>query len=190
MSIRGIDICGIGITHCTIEMLSYFPSMNYYHVSSFERLPTIVQDVISNCKELRCALFRVDLLSLDVTHNHNLQQLYIGSPQTDVTNDFMTSVSTHGGLVHVVLHVRSFQVEGITSMVRNSPNMITLCCYSSIRLRATVRRCKAKLKKIFRNRALFTAGHCEVVEYPGYDNLQNVLHERGTDLFSLWIHDY
>ena len=66
------------------------------------------------------------LLSLSSTHNHNLQQLYIDSINTDVPDDFMTSVSAHGGLVHVVMFARSLTVEGVTSLVRNSPKLITL----------------------------------------------------------------
>jgi len=38
----------------------------------------------------------------------------------------MASVSSHGGLLHVVMMVRSLTAEGITSLVRNSPKLITL----------------------------------------------------------------
>ena len=38
---------------------------------------------------------------------------------TDVLDDFMTSVSAHGGLVHAVMSVRTLKVDGITSLVRN-----------------------------------------------------------------------
>ena len=101
-------------------------------------------------------------VSLNLAHNHNLQQLYIHESHIDVHDDFMTSISAHGGLVHVVLSVNTLKVDGITSLVRNSPQLITLylCCGVCI---GDV----GSLKKRFWNRKLFTAGHCEV-DY-GYD---------------------
>ena len=44
----------------------------------------------------------------------NLQQLCIDLTQFDVSNEFMTSVSAHGGLVHVVMNVESLTAKGIT----------------------------------------------------------------------------
>jgi len=40
--------------------------------------------------------------------------------------NFMTSVSAHGGLVHVVMVVDFMTGEGIKSLVRNSSSLITL----------------------------------------------------------------
>ena len=39
----------------------------------------------------------------------------------------MSTISAHGGLVHVVLCVRSVTSEGVTVLVRNSPNLLTFC---------------------------------------------------------------
>ena len=38
----------------------------------------------------------------------------------------MTSVSAHGGLVHVTLRVRSLTVKGLSLLMRNSPKLTTL----------------------------------------------------------------
>ena len=38
----------------------------------------------------------------------------------------MSTISAHGGLVHVVLCVRSVTSEGVTVLVRNSPNLLML----------------------------------------------------------------
>jgi len=65
-------------------------------------------------------------LSFNLTHNHNQRELHIDSPETDVPDDFLTSISANGELVHVVMIIRSFTVKGITSLVRNSPKLITL----------------------------------------------------------------
>ena len=125
-TIRGIYCelkfgCG-NITNEDITFLSYFPSLNYIYSTDYPGLlPTIVHNVIKSCKEIRCASFRQGRLSqsLDLTHNPTLQQSYIDSPDTDVPDNFMTSVSAHGGLLHVSMRVRSLTIEGITSLVRN-----------------------------------------------------------------------
>jgi len=54
-----------------------------------------------------------DLSSLKLAHNHNLQQLYIHESHADVPDDFMTSVSAYGGLVHVVMKVKTLEVDGL-----------------------------------------------------------------------------
>ena len=112
-TIRGIQ-CGDGCPDYDDSaftevglILSYFPSLNYCNCSMWDTCApsTIVQDVINNCKELRCVSFLTcdmnNSLSLNATYNHNLQQLYINSPFANVPDDFMTLVSAHGGLVHV-----------------------------------------------------------------------------------------
>ena len=93
-------------------MLSYFPSLNYCYLDYGK--PTIVQDVINNCKELKCVRFNLHCHpSLhSSTYNHNLQQLCICfSANYDVPDDFMTSVSAHGRLVHVVTEVETLTAE-------------------------------------------------------------------------------
>ena len=105
-----------------ITFLSYFPSLNYiYSTDHPGLLSTIVHNVIKNCKEIKYASFRQIRLSqsLSSTYNQTHQQLYIDSPDTDVPDNFMTSVSAHGGLLHVSMRVRSLTIEGITSLVRN-----------------------------------------------------------------------
>ena len=119
------------------EELSYFPSLNYCYIGYLCQIstvsPTIVQDVINNCTELKVfsLCYCTSNLSLNLAHSHNLQQLYIYQPYTDVSDDFLTSVSAHGGLVHVIITVHTFKVDGITSLVRNSPQLITLYLHSS-----------------------------------------------------------
>ena len=172
-------------------MLSYFSSLNYFFMRYHTSPPTIVQDVINNCKELRCVSFRSNdynnLLSLNTTRNQNLQQLYIDSSCTCVPDDFMTSVSSHGGLVHVVIRVRSLTPKGITILVRNSPNLMTLFLHiiTNCEGRAAFESCSANLKKKFWNRKLFTSGNYKVAAHFG--GIGDKLREFGlTDLLSLW----
>jgi len=141
-------------------MLSYFPLLHYCCVIPACRLPTIVQDVINSCKELTSAYFRQHNypLSLCATHHKNLQKLHIYSPHTDVPDDFITSVSAHGGLVHVVMEVKSLTVEGITSLVRNSPELITLDLLQMSVVDVSLDNFNCSLKKMFSRRKLFTKG--------------------------------
>jgi len=198
-TIRGIQCYDDWWTEFTYEdtaVLSYFTSLSYCCVPLHHRLPTIVQDVINNCKQLTCAYFCsywvnhpiYHPLSLGIINNHNLEQLYIDSPHTDVPDHFMNSVSAHSGLVHVVMKVRSLTIEGITSLVRSSPKLITLClCVSTID--ADVEYFNATLNKLFQNRKLFTAGlyYCsDKLVAPWYISVRDVLWEQKTDLFPLW----
>ena len=59
--------------------------------------------------------------------NNNLQQLavvHIVSCGTDLHNNFMNVVSTHGGLVHVAFFVASVTSKGISTL-NNSPTLLT-----------------------------------------------------------------
>ena len=140
--------------------------------------------MIINCKELRCAyICSICSLSLNLANNHNLQQFFVDSTLTVVPDDFMASVSAHGGLVHVAMRVRFLTVEGVISLVRNSPKLITL------HLRVSVKNVTATLKKMFRNRRSFhfTADHSILlpVLYCGRFS-RHSLWKQGSDLLPLW----
>ena len=96
----------------------------------------------------------------------------------------MTSVSTHGRLFHVVMFVKSLTAEGITSLLRNSPKLVTLYLYVSA-MDVSVLNFKATLKKTFWNRRLFTVGLYKLTD-SWYDSARDVLREQCTDLFPLW----
>ena len=42
-----------------------------------------------------------------------------------IPDNFISSLSAHGGLVHVVLCVKSVTSEGVTVLVMNSPKIMT-----------------------------------------------------------------
>ena len=115
---------------------SFFPSLNHFYLrleSSTSEIPTIVQEMISNCKTLECASFIASYaLLLNLTHNLNLHQLYIDSPDTVLPDEFMTSVSAHGELLHVVMRVECFIAEDMEFLVRNSPKLMTLEIHTNI----------------------------------------------------------
>ena len=166
------DITGMSIIyrcHCNqnffnrgqgVLILSHFPSLNYFYLQIDLKLPTIVQDIMNNCKEIRTVHFiqKDEALSLRATHIQNLRVLNIYSPHTNVPDKFMTSVSAHGGLVHVDMMVKSLTVEGIKSLVRNSPKLVTLDLLQKSALGVNVESFNAALKILFQKRKLFTRG--------------------------------
>ena len=188
-TMRGIQshLCGCeGCTNEDTSVLSYFPSLIYCYMQSSNKLPSIVQNVISNCKRLKCAfLCHYFRLSLKPVHNRYLQQLFIFSPATIVPDDFMASVSAHGGLVHVVMKVGYLKANSIMSLVSNSQNLITLhLCANALDVES-VKNFDAKLKKIFWKRKLFTFGHYMIdLKCIGY--LSDVLWKQRTDLLPLF----
>ena len=123
-------------------------------------------------------------LSLNLAHAKNLQELYICAITTDISNEFMTSISAHGGLVRVLMQVQSLTAEGITSLVRNSPKMVAL--YLKTEFNLNEEHFKATLKKEFSKRRLFTAGYCNINDKGGIP-CDDALREQGADfLHSFW----
>jgi len=190
-TIRGIQYVGCFDCHYVVnnKELSYFPSLNYCYIGHLGQFNTVssttVQDVINNCTELKLfsLCYRTSHLCLNLAHNDNLQQFYLHG-DIHVPDDFMTSVSAHGGLIHVVMSVQTFEVDGITSLVKNSPRLITLHLSAVLCTMGYVGM-DVSLKKKFWNRKLFTAGHCKVDI--GNRCSISILEERGTDLLPLWI---
>ena len=171
--------------------LSHFSALQHCIVSVNHRCRnTALQDIIS-CKELRCLHFSDNIgvgQSVSVVHNHNLQQLQIDSGFSDLPAAFMTAVSDHGGLVHVVLRVRSLTEEGITALLANSPKLRTLhiAVFGDIYNRdgsildsGVV---ENKMRHMFSSSHMFTSGHYSIVQ--GLD--QFVDEDYITDLSSLW----
>ena len=102
----------------------------------------------------------------------------------------MTSVSAHGGLVHVIMKVRSLTDKGITLLVRNSPKLLTLhLCVTRVvhHTDGTMESFNLTLKKLFCFRKLFTGGHY-MCEFGENRFVSKVAHEQKTDLLPLW-HD-
>ena len=106
----------------------------------------------------------------------------------------MTTISVHGGLVYVVLCVRSVTSEGVTVLVMNSPNLLMLhvavsgiCDCNSDKVQSET--LESRLKQVFTHRQLFVIGSYlvtmgytdyELKTYPEWERWYN------TDLGSLW----
>ena len=109
------------------------------------------------------------------------------SPDTDVPDHCTSSVSAHGGLVHVVMKVRSLTVVGVTtSLVRNSPKLVTLHLFASI-IDTNTKCFNATLRKMVWNGRLFTSTRDVLHTFSFWDYVsQIVLLKRGIDFRSLW----
>ena len=96
----------------------------------------------------------------------------------------MDTVSAHGGLIHVAFFVYSVTSEGITTLIKNSPNLLTFVLDEQKRYNGNYFELSTSLCKRFADRKLFTSGLFGLMkrELGSYDNdwLQN------TDLLSLW----
>ena len=150
-------------------LLSHFPSLESCRLSSEQ--PQSAQEIIATCQGLK--FFKcncIQYLILSSVYNWSLEQLCIGSEDTDLDDTFLDTVSAHGGLVHVVLSINSVPSEGITALVENSHKLITCNIftvtqvYDSEGMKVNLKGLKAKLKGKFSRRKLFTCGNLRLVQ--------------------------
>jgi len=127
--------------------------------------PHSVQDIITDCEKLtHLSCHCYESLWLTFALNSNLQQLSIVSDNTDIPDIFLETVSARGGLERVAFYVNSVTIEGITSLVENSDQLLTLVVitYKSIcnelGLKVKLKKFKIKMKKKYPYRKLFTSG--------------------------------
>ena len=181
------SVCDEGDTKWS--MLAHFPSLRYCRLVGDHMY--VVQDVISSCGNLNVlSCVSSCCLMLSAVYTSSLQQLHIGSPETNIPDIFMDRVSCHGGLIHVVLSVNSVSVEGICCLIMNSPSLLTLkihlvqlVCENSPNGIHSMLNLHKRLEKRFPHRKLFTAGawNCIVVKTGECD-----FSLPGTDVFPLW----
>ena len=107
----------------------------------------------------------------------------------------MDTVSAHSGLIHVALFINSATTNGITTLIRNSPYLLTFgLCEQKQYKESYLESLSTSLHKKFAKRKLFTVGLFGIIqkmkdkrgvaideEYIKYDDwLQS------TDLVALW----
>jgi len=171
--------------------LSYFSSLQHCIISINRRCHNTALQGIISCKKLRCLHYsdNIDVgQSLSAVHNPNLQQVQIESAFTDISDAFMSTISAHGRLIHVVLYVRSLTEEGIMALVTNSPKLRTLhvVIHGEIFDRDGAildpNVLENKISHMFHHRQLFATGYCTIMQ--GYKRF--VDEDFSTDLLSLW----
>lgn len=157
--------------------------------------PKTLQKVISTCKNLKyfCYDNRATVTSLiPLSCSCKLQQLCIESQFTDVPDSFMDMISSHGGLEHMILSVRSITVSGIHTLISNSPNLMSFCAFINQPLqnengrKVQSKDFKAKVKKEYCHHKLFRAGTFRLAIGNHFFSQYDVLTELNTDLNSLW----
>ena len=123
--------------------------------------------------------------------NYNLDQLCIVSDQLALPDSFMSTISAHGGLVHVILSVNFVTQNGIAALIDNSPNLIT--CHVHIRTSAVwcilfnPRDFRSRLEKKYSQRKLFLCGSYQLVKGKiCYLELRKLLRHHTVELASLW----
>ena len=195
------------------RLLSHFPSLEYCRINGYKH-SICTQDILTTCKKLKYFNFSYSEYfasspsrgeaqlpsSLISACNDNLQQLCILSKHTDLHDTFMETVSAHGGLIHVVLYVHSVSSKGITTLIDNSPSLLSFRLHEH--KEPTENYCSslsALLGKKFADRKLFTSGiftllqqaHGYVIYSDQSSNFDGTYVHfdqwlQNTDLLSLW----
>jgi len=154
---------------------------------------SIFQNVISSCKKLVVfSCYSNEHLLISSVMTSTLQQLSIESENTNIPDIFMETVSSHCGLIHVVLSVNSVSFDGIFCLIKNSRALLTLRIYARMivhskdSLRLDI---KEQLGRKFSSRRLFnTDGFVVQHSFQQLHNLKFMQYE--TDFFPLWYCDY
>ena len=180
------DHGGEGVTQSVsnIAIISHFPSIiHLVHISN-DGVPIALLDIVSSCKQLKYLRFIGALKCLSTIFSCNLQQLYINIGSHDLSDEFMRSVSAHGGLIHVKLIVRVVTSEGVTALIMNSPNLLTFQAfifdYSSY-----TSHLEDVLRGNFSSQKVFKCGGYQVGELGGTISLDHLWKPVG-ELVSLW----
>ena len=205
----GFSICEVceSLSSKDLICLSHFLSLQYcrlHHHDSYHS--SVVHDIATNCKQLKCLIvqpnsfyqqpsFHPTGISLSSTCNNNLEQLFIDSEHTVVSEEFMESVSVHGGLVHVVLQVATITDKGIGILIQNSSKLVQL----HIGLSTSVHEQNGGfdpstlhilLKNKYYYRSLFTSGYFKMKFNESIDRFFFMYHlfnnGQNTVFFPLW----
>ena len=178
------------------KLLSHFPSLEYYRLCHGSEQSSCAEEVLTSCKSLRYFYCYSSVkLSLPSTSNKNLQQLCISSRTTDLDDNFMDTISNHGGLIHVALFVHSVTTNGITTLIRNSPDLLTFGLGEQKQYKESyLKSLNTSLHKKFTKRKLFTIGLFGIIQkmedrYAIRHDEQNIEYDdwlHNTDLLALW----
>lgn len=179
-----------------LKLLSYFPSLVYCSTG-----PTIavlpLPDIVSSCKELKYFRYSNESyanLSLSISHHCKLQELCIAVGRTAIPDTFLSTISAHGGLVHVILSGGSVTSDGLITLIEQSPQLTTFHVYvlyvNPNDFSFDIKDFKSVVKVKFSQRKLFSSGSFKIIR-----NMLNIPHgwdfndhllEQDINLTSLW----
>ena len=110
-------------TNVTDFFFSYFPSLTYCRMYCFQY--SALTYAINNCHKLKY-LYEKSVckeILLPLSNNCYLEQLCIYSLFLNLTDELVEVLSANGQLKRVVLYVESITVNGLTTLINNSPKL-------------------------------------------------------------------
>ena len=121
--------------------------------------------------------------------NCNLEQVCILADSFSLPDNFMITLSAHGGLVHVFLCAKFVTQTGIAALIGNSPNLISCHVYSTSLCMS--RDFRLRLKKKYAHRKLFLCGsYCFVKRKENDKELRRLVFRYNMDCVSLWSYSH
>lgn len=183
-TLRALELyCNCHTTRKDYELQHYFPSLQYCRLNLIQH-PTCVQDILNTCKYLTCfsCNSNVQLQLSSPPCLNNLQQLYIVSQLDMVDDNFMDTISAHGKLIHVFFKVHSMLGQGITTLVKNSPDLLTFTVSAQELIEFSYGSDLKLLTERFSDRKLFKFGMLNLAPM----NVDPDYLLRNTDLLPLW----
>jgi len=165
-------------------LLSNFPSLIHCITKCI--------NIVDMCERLRYLQYCGDDISCSWSLAHcNLEQLCILSDKLVLPDNYMNTISAHGGLVHVILSLHFVTQNGIAVLIENSPVLIT--CHVHIRtgevwrMSFNPRDFKSRLEKKYSHRKLFRCGSFRLVKGLLYsEELSDLAIKQNMDLTTMW----
>ena len=119
----------------------------------------------------------------------SLEHVFIFSKSLELPDSSMVSMSAHGGLVHVILLVKSVTLTGIEALIGNSPSLITFHIYYAGGL-CMPREFNLKLKKRYAHRKLFLCGSFCFIrdDVRVFSELDDMFVWRNMNFVTVWPH--
>ena len=162
-----------------LQLLSHFPSLRCCTLVDNGWQSTCMQEILTTCKNLRCFYYVGSIKLPPLLVQNNLQQLCLSSRSVHLDDNFMKTVSAHGGLIHVGFSVGSVTSKGVVTLIENSPNLLSFILYENT-LNESL---NDLLRRKFNHRNLFISG---VFMYTKVSVRAERIWLRHTDLSTLW----
>ena len=127
------------------------------------------------------------MISFPFSRNCHVQQLCVISTYTDFTDEYADKISGHGKLECVVLHLRSVTISSITTLINNSPNLVSLHIFIQNPFSRTDYEYVDGIRKMLSCQKLLTDGSINVslVDMATESMVQDAL--MNTNLNPLWV---
>ena len=153
-------------------LFSHFPSLQYCKLCDFQY--TGIPYVVTNCPQLNHLQdFNTCMEGPLLPHfsiNCHLRLLCINSLYLDLTDESLQELSAHGELEQAYLRINSITIRGITTIIKNSPDLIELTIssrkpvYNELNQKYD-RKYTDRVREMFPYHKLFVAGKATLLNY-------------------------